>query len=95
MTYSDYSLTHTEYKTYKKVKTSQKLQDIWSDLLRRISDDNLKKEAEEKGYVLIDNPDLDNDTIANYFMIQIPNASKELQTYLADKLYPYVVCLKS
>lgn len=101
MTYSDYSLTLTQYQNYKKNQSNpecnkcEKLESIWQDLLRRIDNAELKKEAIEKGYTLIDNPDIENDGIAEYKMITVVNGSKELDMFIQEKLYPFVVCLLS
>jgi hypothetical protein len=94
MTYSDYSLTFEEYQMFLAAKTCRKLEEIWSDLVARVSADTLKSEADKKGYALIDNPDLEEDEIAVYKMIVVPEASSELENYMNENLYPFVVCLK-
>ena len=95
MTYSDYALSPNEFITYKAAKKCWKLDLIWEDLIKRIEPNDLKKEAKKKGYVLIDNPDLEDDVIAEYKMFSIPNATKELTNYFRENLYPFVVCLKN
>ncbi len=95
MTYSDYSLTPDEYQFFLAAKKSSKLDQIWQDLIERIDEENLRIEAQNKGYNLDDNPDLENDVIAEYKMFTVPDASPELDNYLRENLYPFVVCLKS
>lgn len=94
MTYSDYSLTFEEYQMFLAAKTCRKLEEIWSDLTARLNGESLKKEADKKGFELIDNPDLEEDDIAYYKMIVVPEASSELEGYMNENLYPFVVCLK-
>jgi hypothetical protein len=95
MTYSDYSITIEEFEDFLKNKECEKLVQIWQDLLRRIKEEEILEEAKSKGFTLIDNPDLEEDEIALYKMIQVPSASNQLSEYLIDKLYPFVVCLKA
>lgn len=95
MTYSDYSLSSDEYQIYVAAKKSSRLDEIWDDLVARIDDPKLRKEATSKGYIVIDNPDLEDDVIASYKMFQVPNASPDLQQYIEENLYPFVVCLKA
>lgn len=95
MNYSDYFITAQEYLEYKKSEEiPEKLQQIWADLINRIDDKDLKKEAEEKGFKIVDNPDMEDDIIAYYVMFEVPNASDELTKYLFERLYPYLVCIK-
>ncbi|MCA9387327.1 hypothetical protein KC669_04810 [Candidatus Dojkabacteria bacterium] len=94
MTYSDYSLTPDEYEVFLAAKKSKKLDQIWEDLLNRVQEDSLKSEAKTKGYQLVDNPDLEDDVIASYKMFIIPNASTELDHFIRENLYPFVVCMK-
>ncbi|MDQ6985696.1 MAG: hypothetical protein Q9M91_04665 [Candidatus Dojkabacteria bacterium] len=95
MNYSDYSIDYPEYLSYKEsMKVEGKLKEIWDDLLNRISEENLKKEAIKKGFEIVDNPDMEDDVIAYYFMFKIPEASAELEKYLEESLYPFLVCLK-
>ncbi len=94
MNYSDYFLTQSEYNEYiEKGKVPGKLSLIWQDLMKKIKDDNLKNEAENKGFTLINNPDIEDDNIAHYRKISIKNPSPELRETF-DDLYPFIVCLK-
>ncbi len=95
MTYSDYSLSPEDFQMYLAAKKSSRLDEIWKDLLNRIEDKLLKSEASKKGYELDDNPDLEDDVIADYKMFIVPGASKELDHYIRENLYPFVVCLKA
>lgn len=95
MNYSDYCITYQEYITFRdQHKVPSKLSEIWQDILRRIDNLTFKKEAEKKGFDLIDNPDMEEDVIAKYKMIIVPQGSEELHNYIIDKAYPFVVCLK-
>ncbi len=94
MTYSDYSLSAEEYEEFLKTKRSTKLHNIWEDLLRRIDDTELQEEAKSKGYELVDNPDVEDDVIAFYKMLVIPESSPRLNRVWSEDLYPFVVCLK-
>lgn len=97
MNYSDYSISLVEFEEYSSKGSTLKLTQIWEDILSRLEsiDPELKSEATKNGFELADNPDLEEDIIAFYKVISIPNASEELSESLNNKLYPFVVVLKS
>lgn len=102
MNYSDYSIKIEEIKqvsdsgksnpAYK--STSKKMQNIWENFLERFENDSLKAEAEQKGFILVHNQDMEEDVVAKYLQIHVPDASEELRNYIEENLYPFVVCLK-
>lgn len=94
MTYSDFEITLEEYNKYLKNFECEKLLAIWSNLLTRIDDEQLQKEAKIKGFILQDNPDIEEDSIAQYKRITVKNPSKKLSQYFEEKLYTSVVCMK-
>lgn len=93
MNYSDYSIDKHELDELNSTGKCDKLDTIFQHICTRLSDE-LATEAKEKGYTLKINPDLGEDEVAIYFMIDIPNASNTLQESLELDAYPYVVCLK-
>lgn len=95
MNYSDYCITYGELMLYKDAgKVPSKLELIWADMLKKIDKDEVKQEAEKKGFELVDNPDLDDDVIAAYQMLIVPDATENLKHYFQDNVYSYIVCLK-
>ena len=94
MTYSDFEITLEEYNRYLQDIECEKLLAIWSNLLTRIEDKKLKKEAKLKGFILQDNPDMEEDSIAQYKKITVKNPSSKLSQYFEEKLYTSIVCMK-
>jgi hypothetical protein len=94
MTYSDFEITLEEYNKYLENFECEKLLAIWSNLLTRIDDEKLQEEAKIKGFILQDNPDIEEDSIAQYKRITVKNPSEKLSQYFEEKLYTSVVCMK-
>lgn len=94
MTYSDFSISIDEYVQYVENMNCEKLLAIWSNLLKRIEDETLKNEAKKKGFILQDNPDMEEDSIAQYKQISVKNPSKKLSQYFEENLYTSIVCMK-
>lgn len=68
----------------------KKISEYWKKIKRNLPE-NLKVEAEQKGFKL---EIKEEDPIAKYFQIDIPNASKKLQSAL-ESLMPVVICMKN
>jgi hypothetical protein len=86
-------ITKQQLDNYNTNGTDEGIEKAWEELLGTIPNENLRKEAKEKGYKLVDNPYMDDDKLARHLMIEIPNASEELEDYLQRTLLKYVICL--
>jgi hypothetical protein len=86
-------ITKQQLDNYNTNGTDEGIEKAWEELLETIPNENLRKEAKEKGYKLVDNPYMDDDKLARHLMIEIPNASEELEDYLQRTLLKYVICL--
>jgi hypothetical protein len=95
MTYSDYQITIEEYSDFvSSKKLSEQLKSIWEDILKRIKEDKLRKEAKKSGFTFESDPDKEDDVVADYKIISPANGSDKLQDYFDQNIYRSIVCLK-
>lgn len=95
MTYSDYQITIEEYSEFvSSKKLSDQLKSIWEDILKRIKEDQIRKEAQQTGFTFESDPDKEDDVVADYKIISPVNGSEKLMQYFDQNIYRSIVCLK-
>ncbi len=80
----------TELVIEEKNFTEEEIDKLWGQIINKLPD-NVQKEAREKGFHL---NLYEEDQIAKYYKIKIPNATKQLEQQI-ENISPYVICLRN
>ena len=78
-----------DYNKFMSGEKNTRINEIWKNILNEMPEE-LKTEAEGKGFTL---DELSRTSFDRSYIINIPNASKELQDYIRDNVYPHITCI--
>lgn len=80
----------TELVIEEKNFNEKEIDKLWGQIINKLPS-NFKIEAKKKGFHL---NLYEEDQIAKYYKIKIPNATKQLEKQI-ENISPYVICLRS
>lgn len=88
----DYVITTDDLKDFYEGKRGNRVERLWKNLLEKLPS-NLRKEAEKRGFRLVHNPNIEEDPLAQYMIVTIPDSSPQLREEVEQQT-PAIICIK-